>query len=135
MRCKIYTKITEETSKMKLFKKEENNLQSVEQIIDYIKSLEVKIEDLSKELKEVKENNRKSLKKVGISRYNPFSGVGGDQSFSLIILDENNDGAITTSLFTQDGNRVYGKPVKDGKTEHLLSDEEKKLLLKLVENK
>lgn len=117
---------------MGFFKKDKNGIENASDIFENIKRLEKKIEDLSKELAKFKEENKASLKKVAISRFNPFPGVGGDQSFSLVLLDEKNNGVAMTSLFTQEGNRVYAKPIKSGSSEYILSEEEKNLLSKFL---
>ena len=65
-------------------------------------------------------------------RYNPFSGVGSDQSFSIALLDGNNNGFVITSIYSREGNRVYGKSLKEGKSEYSLSDEEKKAISKAI---
>jgi hypothetical protein len=44
------------------------------------------------------------------------------------MLDGNNNGAVITSLFSRDGNRVYGKPVENGASTYPLSEEEKKAI-------
>jgi len=54
--------------------------------------------------------------------------VGGDQSFSLALLDKRNSGVVITSLYAREGNRVYGKPIKEGTSEYPLSEEEKKAI-------
>ena len=105
---------------------------SIEEVLSYAEGLEKKIETITSELKEIKEKNKFSVKKLEIKRYNPFSGVGGDQSFSIALLDENNDGLIISSLFSQEGNRVYAKPVKKGVSEYTLSEEEKEVIGKAM---
>jgi len=72
---------------------------------------------------------------VGIIRFNPFSEVGGDQSFSLALLNESNDGVVITSLYTRQENRVYGKPIKNGQSEYTLSEEEKQAIEKAKNSK
>jgi hypothetical protein len=73
--------------------------------------------------------------KVGLSRFNPFQNMGGDQSFVLCLLDNTNSGAIITSLHNRDSTRVYAKQIKNGQGEsQSLSDEEVKLLAKTVSN-
>lgn len=116
------------------FKKTEP-IKTPEEVLDYVKKLEKKIDGLSSQIKELKEKNRLSIKKLFVKRYNPFSNVGGDQSFTVVLLDENNDGLIISSLFSQEGNRVYAKPVKNGVSEHTLSNEEKEVLEKAISSK
>lgn len=73
--------------------------------------------------------------KIGISRFNPFDDVGGDQSFILTILDKNNSGALVTSLHNHDLTRIYAKPIKNGLGENItLSKEEKSAIVKTIRN-
>lgn len=71
---------------------------------------------------------RLSMHKVAFLRYNPFQDTGGDQSFSLCMLDKANNGVVISSLYARDGVRVYGKTVEGGKPKQQLSDEEEKVL-------
>jgi hypothetical protein len=69
----------------------------------------------------------KSLHRVGMVRFNPFKDVGGDQSFSLALLNGKNSGFTISSLYTREGTRIYCKAIVDGKTEkYPLTEEEKK---------
>ena len=62
--------------------------------------------------------------RLGIVRFNPFDDTGGNQSFTLAILDANNDGFVITSLHSRTGTRVYAKAVFDGQAETTLGAEE-----------
>ncbi len=92
------------------------------------KDLEKNFGKISEELENLKKENKFSVQRVGVVRFNPFKEIGGDQSFSAALLDGNNDGIVITSLYTREGNRVYGKPIKAGLSEYLLSEEEKKAI-------
>ena len=71
--------------------------------------------------------------KYGLVRYNPFDDLGGDQSFSLALLDQNNSGIIITSLHTRDNTRVFAKPIIRGEGESVsLSRDEKLAILKAI---
>lgn len=89
-------------------------------------------EELKKEVERISQESKFFVQKVGIIRYNPFSGVGGDQSFSIALLDGNNDGLIITSIYGREGNRVYAKPIKNNKSDYSLSDEEKRAIEKAM---
>jgi hypothetical protein len=65
-----------------------------------------------------------SLRKVAFERYNPFPGVGGNQSFTLVLLDAFNSGVVITSLHNRESTRVYAKAIRNGKPLHKLSEEE-----------
>jgi hypothetical protein len=69
-----------------------------------------------------------SIRKIAFERYNPFPGVGGNQSFTLVLLDAHNAGVIVTSLHGREGTRVYAKAVRSGKALQNLSEEEDRVL-------
>jgi len=87
-------------------------------------------EELKKQVEKVSQSSKASVQKIGMVRYNPFSDVGSDQSFSIALLDGGNSGIVITSLFSRDGNRVYGKPIKNSNSEYSLSKEEKQAIEK-----
>ena len=95
-----------------------------------LKKVLKQFEELKKQVEKISQTSKTSVQKVGMVRYNPFSNVGGDQSFSIALLDGDNNGIVITSLFSREGNRVYGKPVKSGASEYSLSNEEKKAIEK-----
>ena len=121
------------TAMFNLFKKKKEP-ENLKEILSQFKELKENFEKISKELEDLKKEGKFSIKKVGMVRFNPFSEVGGNQSFSLALLDENNDGIVITSLYTREGNRVYGKPIKGGQSEYLLSEEEKEAIKIAKEN-
>jgi len=98
--------------------------------LSQLKELKENLKKFSGELEKLKKENAFNVKKVGIIRFSPFKEVGGDQSFSIAILDGNNDGVVISSLYTREENRIYGKPIKGCSSEYLLSDEEKQAIEK-----
>jgi len=94
------------------------------------KDLEKNFEKISEELENLKKESKFNIQKIGIVRFNPFKEIGGDQSFSIALLDGNDSGIVITSLYSREGNRVYGKPIKNGQSEYLLSVEEKEAIEK-----
>jgi len=112
------------------FKKRKKEPENLEEVLSQFKKLENNFETLSQELENLKKESKFSVQKVGIVRFNPFSEVGSDQSFSIALLDGNDNGVVITSLYTREGNRVYGKPIKGGTSEYSLSEEEKKAIEK-----
>lgn len=98
-----------------------------------IKKVEKQGTEIQKILDEISRLNKisqRSFQKIGLVRFNPFKDVGGDQSFSIALLDLNNNGFIITSIYGREGNRVYSKPINDGKSEYSLSEEEKEAIEK-----
>ena len=76
-----------------------------------------------------------SIQKIGVIRYNPFPDVGGNQSFSIALLDKNDNGLVITSLYTPDGTRVYCKPIIKSQSKYNLSQEEKAAIQKAKSNR
>lgn len=113
-----------------LFEKKKKEPENLKEILFQFKSLEKKFEKVSEELEKLKKENKFNIQKIGIVRFNPFKEVGGNQSFSIALLDGNDDGITITSLYTREGNRVYGKEIKAGFSEYLLSAEEKEAINK-----
>jgi hypothetical protein len=69
-----------------------------------------------------------TIRGLSVMRYNAFNGVGGAQSFSMALVDENGHGVIMTSLHGRDDVRVYAKPLENWKSSHSLSAEEQEVL-------
>lgn len=69
-----------------------------------------------------------SLRKVAFERYNPFPDAGGNQSFTLVLLDAHNSGVVITSLHNREATRVYAKAIRTGKPLQTLSGEEERVL-------
>ena len=110
------------------FFKKNKEPKNLKEVISQLKSLEERIKEISEGLEILKKESKFNFQRIGVVRYNPFSGVGSNQSFSVALLDGNNDGIVITSLYAREGNRVYGKPVKRGTSEYSLSNEEKKAI-------
>jgi len=97
--------------------------------------LEERIKDAFFKIKNLENISEKTIQKTGIVRFNPFSDMGGNQSFVIALLDNKNNGFLISSLFVKDGNRVYAKAVKDGKSDHSLSEEEKEAIERAINSK
>ena len=67
---------------------------------------------------------RRCLQKIGLVRYDAFSTVAGEQSFSAAILDAEGSGIVLSVLYTRTDVRVYAKPVVLGETSLTLTEEE-----------
>lgn len=116
-----------------LFNKKEKEPQNLEEALKKINGLRKEVQLVSKELEILKKESEFFVQKIGVIRYNPFSNMGSDQSFSLALLDADNNGIVITSLFSQEGNRVYGKPIKNSSSEYSLSNEEKQAIEKAIQ--
>jgi hypothetical protein len=57
-------------------------------------------------------------------RYNSFSDVGSDLSFTLALLNSEGDGVLITSIYSREETRTYGKAVRKFATQQGASKEE-----------
>ncbi|HEM61862.1 MAG TPA: DUF4446 family protein [Chloroflexi bacterium] len=84
-----------------------------------------RVEDLSERLQRLESQLNKSLQRVGLIRFDAFEGSGGEQSFSLAVLDAESDGVVVSSLHGRGQSRVYAKPIESSRSGYSLSAEEK----------
>ncbi len=105
---------------VKLINKAQEDLQEIHNFHDelesYLENAEIRLQQ--------------SAQIVEVARFNAYKGdgSGGNQSFALLILDENGNGAILTSLYARERSSVFAKPVKRFISNYPLIEEEKALL-------
>ncbi|MCD7904691.1 MAG: DUF4446 family protein [Clostridiales bacterium] len=86
--------------------------------VDFIKKSKIVEEQELNILAKMEEVNNKltyTLQRIGVVRYNPFSDVGGDLSFSIALLDNTYSGFVITGIYTRQGSFTYLKPVRKGR--------------------
>lgn len=69
-----------------------------------------------------------AYQKIGIVKYDAFKEMGGKLSFSLCLLDDENNGFILTSMHTREGCYTYIKEIIKGESFVVLAAEERKAL-------
>lgn len=82
----------------------------------------------SKDIRKIYKNLEVTYQKVGLNKYDAFKEMGGKLSYSLALLNGNNDGFILNSVHSSEGCYAYTKEVKNGKCSLELGAEEKKAL-------
>ena len=97
-----------------------------------LKKLDADIQELYIISNKINTLAQKSIHRVGMVRFNPFKDIGGDQSFSVALLDGKNSGITFSSLHTREGTRVYVKPIIKGKSEKYTLTEEEKQVIELA---
>lgn len=102
-----------------------------EEILKQSSGFDQKLDGNNKKLDDIFNQGLKHIQKVKLIRYNPYQETGGDQSFSLALLDKKNNGVVITSLHNRAGTRVFAKPVKEGREDGFeFSDEERQVIRK-----
>ena len=74
----------------------------------------------------------RGIQKIGVVRYNPFKDMGGNQSFSIAMLDMENSGLVISTLATRDGARVFSKAIVNGDCKDFPLIEEEKNAIKIA---
>lgn len=97
----------------------------LQEILHTQQGLTKKSIELEKVARALAVQGQRHIQRIGIVRFNPFADTGGAQSFTIALLDGQDNGIIMTSLFARAGNRWYIKDIVGGKgREHELSKEE-----------
>ena len=85
-------------------------------------------EKMEKSIGVLNYERRKNIKKVGHIRYNSNPDIGGNLSFSIVLLNEENTGVIFTNIHMMEGSSLYLREVENGECEITISEEEKEVL-------
>ena len=97
-----------------------------------VESLSERVDALNKLHHELEHLSQRTIQKVAVIRYNPFSDTGGDQSFAVALLDSLGNGVVVSSLHSRTDTRVFAKPVQSGRSKFQLSDEEQDAIRKAL---
>lgn len=120
--AKHYSRLVDKTGKEDLGAILEGLLNSQNEVDKHIKKVEDELGSL----------RAKAITRVGVIRFSPFRDTGGDQSFTLALLNEENSGVVLLSLHGREGTRIYVKPIEKGKSRYELSREEKQAIEEAV---
>jgi len=103
-----YRKLTKNVTK--------KDLKSVlSEILNNVNLNQKQLKELDSSLTDARKSMKTHIQKIGFVRFNPFPQTGGDQSFSLALLDEKDSGFVLSSLHSRDTTRFYAKTVKNSK--------------------
>ena len=105
----------------------EDTIICLEEDIIHLKTAKDKTE---KDLTQINEKLKKSIRGLETIRFNPFPDQGSNQSFAIGLLNEEKDGVVISSLYSRERMSIFAKPIKNGKSEYELSEEEKEALSK-----
>ncbi len=69
-----------------------------------------------------------AYQKFGLVKYDAFNQMGGQLSFCLVLLDENNNGFLLNSVHSSEGCYSYTKEIRQGESDISLGAEETEAL-------
>ncbi|MGN0182480.1 MAG: DUF4446 family protein [Candidatus Ornithomonoglobus sp.] len=111
----------------------ENLNKYYENVRDLQKKLKISSEgSMSERISACEAKVNMTLSKTGIVNFNAFDDVHGNQSFSLAVLNQYNDGFVITSLYGNSSSNTYVRSIKEGKSRTKLLDEENEAIRKAM---
>lgn len=112
-----------------------NNLdEMIKEYINKVNKVEEKNEEILSYCKVIDNNIKRCSQKIGIVRYNAFKDTGSDLSFTLAILDDFNNGVVLNGIYARDSSNIYAKPIENGESKYILSNEEKEAINRAINN-
>ena len=92
------------------------------------KLLKNSTEKNKKDIRTLYKNMESTFQKMGLVKYDAFNQMGGQLSFCIALLDENNNGFIINSVHSTEGCYSYTKEIKAGQSALDLGNEEEEAL-------
>ena len=119
----------------KLFPKsgERDIRKKFEEVIRTIEKFKLDLGLQKNKLVDLEKDGIGHIQRVELIRYNPYDETGGDQSFTVALLNKTGDGVVITSLHSRSGTRVFSKQVITGKAgKYQFSEEEEEAVKKAM---
>lgn len=101
---------------------------ALKRLNDRFSKMNVRTERLAVRAERIDGTLQRAVQGMGFVRYSAFDDTGGDQSFSLALVDGEGDGVVVSALYGRDATRVYAKPVEGWASPRSLTGEEKQAL-------
>lgn len=100
----------------------------IKQLVQDNKSLKQEVSEDKKNIKKLFKKQEMAYQKMGLVKYDAFHQMGGQLSFSLALLDQNDNGFIINSVHSTEGCYSYTKEIKGGMCSLDLGKEEEEAL-------
>lgn len=92
--------------------------------LNIVKETSDRIKDQEEKLKGLEMNMKKCIQKVGLIRYNAYGDTGSDLSFTMALMDADENGVVVNGLYSRESSSIFAKPLVKGDTKYNLSAEE-----------
>lgn len=102
----------------------ENVEEMMKEYVSVVDDLMNRTKENENEIKGIKEKMKRCLQKVGLIRYNAYNDTGSDLSFTMALMDEEENGIVVNGLYSRESSSIFAKPLAKGETKYNLSAEE-----------
>ena len=97
-----------------------------------VEQLERAVKQNARDVDTIYKRMKTHYQKIGIVRYDAFQEMGGNLSFVLTMLDENNNGWVFNAMHSREGCYTYIKEIVKGESYMELGEEERESLKKAM---
>ncbi len=98
------------------------------EVMDKVDRATDKTDEVKGMYREIEDRLDECVQKVSVVRYRAFEDMGSALSFSIALLNANDDGVIITGIYGRDESTTYAKPVEKGVPKYDLSGEEEQAM-------
>lgn len=102
--------------------------QLLAQLLAQVEAQEGRVRELESAREQIKAQLKGAVQKIGLRRFNSESGLGGNLSFALVMLDARNHGLMLTSIHRLEAGRIFLRAIVGGETDLPMMPEEQEAL-------
>ena len=100
----------------------------IREVVEAVTMLNERADSHATTMKTLESRLEKHGRGVKLLRFNPFTDVGGNQSFAVAIVNKEGDGVVFSSLYSRERMSVFAKPIKGGASDIELTPEEQSVV-------
>ena len=102
--------------------------QLLAQLLSQVQAADGRLRELESAREQIKAQLKNAVQKIGLRRFNSETGLGGNLSFALVMLDQRNHGLMITSIHSLESNRTFLRAIVNGGTDLPMMPEEQEAL-------
>jgi hypothetical protein len=100
----------------------------LQECVNMIRELEFNGKIYEKDISDLYEMLSSCVQKVAIIRYNAFNDVGSNLSYSIALMDNDDNGIVLSGLYGREVSTTYAKPIESGQSFYILTGEEEEAI-------
>jgi hypothetical protein len=102
--------------------------QLLARLLSQVEGQEQRVRELESAREQIRAQLKGAVQKIGLRRFNSETGLGGNLSFALVMLDARNHGLMITSIHTLESARIFLRAIINGETDLPMMPEEQEAL-------